>query len=606
MEIRFADYRFLREELVLYKNDELIPLKRNQALLLDFFLSSPDKIHSKEAIINCVWQDKVVSEQVVFQTISQLRSVFGDAAIRTFSKKGYQWQLPILPTDPISDSASASEKEQMANRQNTSNKFKYLIVSTAIAASLLMGLAFHYTDQSSKKDQASLYTFEDKEPSEESFSAIFKQALKQTTAFSAKIAKTDHRLTSRQSFLTPKLSWQQARLDAQDWLFWGKTYSSDKGTFIHFGLSRNNIHWQSYLFAKDTHRLAKVLAERLNQLEQLGLFSHSMAELDINQLLSMNKKAPSDPDVLLLLADHYINIQHFDVALTYLQRLLHLDSSYASSAYQAKAHWHIGKIYKMRQQFEQATNSLNTMSAILANTPLWALSFENIKTNAWLNYEQSDYDAVFDVLEQGLALGKKQADPLTLFELHILYSILSQKTFNDEKKYQHLSDAQSLLLKHDLDDSNFAVIYYHFALFASDKAKAIPYLERILALPRTADNYWIQDSAFEKLVIYYTERQDFSTALGLFKEPTISAKKLVLKAKVHLADNSNSKIAQPLLQKAFEQARLEYNIHTGLEAALLLYRLSNDPKVRAEYMAYIESNAKPIWLEKHNVILADN
>ncbi|MCW9015742.1 MAG: winged helix-turn-helix domain-containing protein, partial [Kangiellaceae bacterium] len=80
-EVKFESYRFNREQLILYKDNELIPLKRNQALLLDFFLSSPESIHSKDDILDNVWRDKVVSEQVVFQTISQLRSIFGDKAI---------------------------------------------------------------------------------------------------------------------------------------------------------------------------------------------------------------------------------------------------------------------------------------------------------------------------------------------------------------------------------------------------------------------------------------------------------------------------------------------------------------------------------------------
>lgn len=119
MEIIFANYRFLPEPLILYLDEELIPLKRNQAMLLHFFLSEPEKIHSKDDIMDSVWQDKVVSEQVVFQTISQLRSILGENTIQTFSKKGYKWKLPleirtdnntvnsktsgsvILPSDPL-------------------------------------------------------------------------------------------------------------------------------------------------------------------------------------------------------------------------------------------------------------------------------------------------------------------------------------------------------------------------------------------------------------------------------------------------------------------------------------------------------------------------
>ena len=49
MDFKFANYRFLSESLMLYRDDELIPLKRNQAVLLRYFLSAPDGIHSKDA-----------------------------------------------------------------------------------------------------------------------------------------------------------------------------------------------------------------------------------------------------------------------------------------------------------------------------------------------------------------------------------------------------------------------------------------------------------------------------------------------------------------------------------------------------------------------------
>jgi DNA-binding winged helix-turn-helix (wHTH) protein len=95
MEIRFRNYRFLPEPMVLYRDGEIIPLKHNQTLLLHLFLDNPEKIHSKDAIMNFVWKNKVVSEQVVFQTISQLRALLGDNAIQTFSKKGYKWTIAI-------------------------------------------------------------------------------------------------------------------------------------------------------------------------------------------------------------------------------------------------------------------------------------------------------------------------------------------------------------------------------------------------------------------------------------------------------------------------------------------------------------------------------
>ena len=603
MEVRFSDYRFLPEQLILYKGNELIPLKHNQAQLLDFFLRAPEGIHSKNAIMDAVWQDKVVSEQVVFQTISQLRSILGNDAIKTFPKKGYQWQLPLLTENDEKPEIPDARIEKPASA-NAENKPKLPIYGLALVLVFLIIAVLIFDRADRDHESISLYLIKEKgdiSASQRDTSGVLQGAIDAADIFLSQDKPIT--ISSRQVFDTPKLIWKQAKLTVRDWLFWGETYTSEQGVFLHYGLSRQDIYWQGYLFAQDKTQLTAVLAERLNDLHAFGVFSDATHKLDASTLLTMAEIAPQDPDLLLLLAKHYIRIQHLDVALTYLEKLSRIDTSYAFIPYLAKAHWYRGKIYKMRGQHSQASNSLTTMSGILATTPLWPLKFHNLKTQAWLAYDQTDYQAMYDILEQGLELGREHADPLTLFRIHILYSILAKKAADHDKKYAHLNEAQAILLKHELADSNLAVVYYHFALFTQDNSKAIPYLERILELPRSAQNYWIQDSAYERLIYHYIEQSDFSRAHQLVQDPEDSPRKLLLKAKVFQAEQK-PELALPLLDKAFEQARLNYDNDTGLQVALMLYRLSTEPKVRGEYLAYMESNASPAWLERHNIELA--
>lgn len=81
--------------MTLYKDEKSIPLKNNAAKLLLLFLSRPHETLSKDTILDEVWQDSSVSEQVVFQNISHLRMLIADDAIKTYSKKGYQWQYDV-------------------------------------------------------------------------------------------------------------------------------------------------------------------------------------------------------------------------------------------------------------------------------------------------------------------------------------------------------------------------------------------------------------------------------------------------------------------------------------------------------------------------------
>ena len=89
----FENYQFDSEQITLYKDNQLFPIRTNEANLLALLLSNPATIFSKQTILDHVWSDKVVAEQAVFQNISSLRAIFGEGAIKTFSRKGYQWQL---------------------------------------------------------------------------------------------------------------------------------------------------------------------------------------------------------------------------------------------------------------------------------------------------------------------------------------------------------------------------------------------------------------------------------------------------------------------------------------------------------------------------------
>ena len=244
------------------------------------------------------------------------------------------------------------------------------------------------------------------------------------------------------------------------------------------------------------------------------------------------------------------------------------------------------------------------MAKVLKDTPLTHLQLDIVNANAWLAYAQANSTKMFSVLAGGFSILDETNDPLALFELHILYSILAEKTAHHDKKYNHLNEAQALLLQHKLDESNLAIVYYHFALFSQDNNKAKPYLKRILALPRTANNYWVQDQAFELLVQNYIEEEEFLLAHTLFEKQLTSPVKMVLKAGVYQAQQQNE-LAMPLLKKAFELARLDYDIYTGLRAALGLYRLTKTiPNTQAKYWAYLEKNAEENWLKEHNVITA--
>jgi len=611
MELRFSNFRFLPESLVLYQDDELIPLKQNQALLLRFFLRDPEKIHSKDEIMDSVWQDKVVSEQVVFQTISQLRAVLGDSAIRTFSKKGYQWQLALqspLPVELLADNDAKAELQESnhCTTQNLipANRKVYLLYVSAVAiVVIILFIAFYQGEPQENKVTlfipATLAT--ENQPNQE-FKRSLMASLATEQTFSSHTVKLKGSV--QQFFSSPKHSWLQANLTSKQWLLFGEVLDSDKGVFYHYRLTNGKLTWQGYVFSKTITDLPQKLLQRLHTLYSLGVFLAEVDELPLAKLLAMHKVRPNDAEITLLLAKYYSNVNQSDAALVYLDKLVTLSSEYNQLPYQATAYYQIGKIYKHRGRYALAHYNFDLMAALVEPSVLLHFRLDVIHAKAWLAYAEGDSQRMFSVLDNGLSLLKDTSDPLSVFELHILYSILADKTGNHDKKYNHLNEAQALLLQYKLDESNLALVYYHFALFIKDNIKAIPYLHKILALPRTANNYWVQDQAFELLVQNFIDAGDYHLAHELFAARLTSPVKMLLQAQVYLAQQQNN-LALPLLNEAFAVARLEHDVYTGLRAALALYRLTkHDAYLRARYWAYLQENAERNWLLQHDVITA--
>ncbi|MBQ4836244.1 winged helix-turn-helix domain-containing protein [Pseudoalteromonas luteoviolacea] len=157
MKLAFDDFQFDIQALTLSKDGRKISLKEKPAQILALLITQPDKIHSKVEILEEVWPGRTVTEQVVFQNIGHLRALFGDEAIKTFSKKGYQWQLPCDPVDgkapavseslapdsaPISADPSVNTlgEDSAQNTANASAKLPWqVIVPVLVAAAAITG-----------------------------------------------------------------------------------------------------------------------------------------------------------------------------------------------------------------------------------------------------------------------------------------------------------------------------------------------------------------------------------------------------------------------------------------------------------------------------------
>jgi transcriptional activator of cad operon len=97
------------------KGEEEIQVRSKTFALLLLLLEKPGEVLSKSYLLDTIWDDVKVEEQVLVQSIRELRQLFGSAdIIQTYPRKGYSWaadvekleqsqaikNVPLSPTPP--------------------------------------------------------------------------------------------------------------------------------------------------------------------------------------------------------------------------------------------------------------------------------------------------------------------------------------------------------------------------------------------------------------------------------------------------------------------------------------------------------------------------
>ena len=88
-------FRYVCDEMKLYKNGEEIPLSSKEALLMKYFMSNTNRILTKEQIYSNVWNDSIIDDNTIMVHIRRLRMKIEDTPnhpryLKTVRGIGYQ------------------------------------------------------------------------------------------------------------------------------------------------------------------------------------------------------------------------------------------------------------------------------------------------------------------------------------------------------------------------------------------------------------------------------------------------------------------------------------------------------------------------------------
>ncbi len=618
MQYIFENYQFDANQQILYKNGQIIALKRNEAKLLSLFLSRPRDILSKDTILSEVWGMRVVSEQVVFQNISQLRTIFTDKAIKTFPKKGYQWQLEIEP-EVLTQNADSIELEEVSEKEPASVTNKRIelkspsfVFGMLASFTLLMLFLWFFQNKPEQvqvinsdmiKRNITVIPFENSynSPASPLVNSLNQALNKNRLNKQFKYTHSQKNISTRSFFNAPILAWNNHQLVGNDLALAGFLLPQSDGLLLRYRLQGIHRAWTGYLFATSVETLLQQLDSKLQRILTSQYLTLEYDALVTSELTLLHNQSPDDHEVLLRLIKGQVEQKNYDIALAHIEKLIKQSDRIEHTAYLGEAYNLKGKVFHLRGSTDLAKNLYRQAHEVLATRNLLLLQSQVSKNEAWLGFLQEDYRQVTASLYQAATQAKSADEALAEVEAYTLQSILASKMGLDKEKYDYLYKAKSLLIDYQLDEANFAVIYYHFALFAETEAEAKSYFEKILKLPYKQSTDWIKEDAQAHLAKYYTTQQAWQQALNIFPDRQRSAFSNNQRALIYFAMDDKSKTLD-YVKQAFNQAIIQYKHAESLNAALLLYRISiqsGDITGEIEYKSYIKKNTSKHWLERH-------
>jgi len=109
----FGGFRLDPDNACLWRGARAIALTPKAFDVLHYLVTHPDRLVSKDTLLDAVWPETAISDTVVRIAIGEVRRALGDTAqaprfIATVHRRGYRFLAPVTAADPP-ESATAEE-----------------------------------------------------------------------------------------------------------------------------------------------------------------------------------------------------------------------------------------------------------------------------------------------------------------------------------------------------------------------------------------------------------------------------------------------------------------------------------------------------------------
>ncbi|WDE06702.1 winged helix-turn-helix domain-containing protein [Thalassomonas viridans] len=608
MRYQFKDFEFNSASLVLSQNGETVDIRHNEAKLLALLLERSDEVLSKEEILSRVWQDKVVSEQAVFQNISHLRNLFGNQAIKTFPKRGYQWQLE---TEPVSSVPQTNSNPAPAQPQTTvaaaAPKRPYWLYAV-LSAIVLLSIAIMSWPEKPAEDSAvpaiKMAYIPLPDAQDNTDIALADNSHFDFTALTE--LETDYFEASAE-LEYPVLK------DRHPFVLTGHTRTHDSQVYLDFLLKGPFGEWQGQISAPSKKHAVEQLQQHLKQPFIYDFLSAAQPpELKQANLLIAHQQAPEDLITLARLITTYTDTGEFEKAMVMADKLANIAQSQNNVQHTGNAYLYQSRILTRKELFELSAQKLALAIEQFEQIGDLKRLADAWHAQSWLDHQQEDYPAIKASLLKAAQLAFTAGDKARELDALTYLSIMAHKHHRETDKYLYLQQAENKMKAYQLPVYHFSKVPFHYAIFATKPADKEPHLKQVLEFSALTPDHWVAQSSRKQLVQNYIAQDRLTEAQALIdSQQTDNAHNSYLKTLLAQArQQTHAFISQA--QRTFEQAHLAGQQSLSLDAALLLCSAPNSgessPQINYDfYWQYINDNAPPYWRRANkNKLLALN
>ena len=592
MKYSFNTYQFDCDKKILTQDGQVVSLNEKAAKLLALFLLNNDKVISKQEILETVWADRVVTEQVVFQNISQLRALFGNNAIKTFSKMGYQWQLALNelddspPLQQLAESSAITEFKQQTIKQGVKEKthaahhhkkqrfdVKKIALSGLVALLCIIAIAITTRFLSPMNVSEGQHVFQIK-TSDKSYKKVF--------GFGA-----------QQVFDSPFTHWQSVENEESPLLVATQLYPVEKAVALRFIVQGAQRNWQDHLIAENAHDAEMALADLLHALSDSDYLSISS---DFGALAELNVLAHALPNNELVkrqLVKSYTESEQLQQANVLLNDLL---ANYAS-----QLEYGMLLLLKNDLAMKQKNWPQAKQSALQAIDVLMPLSLSHLLASAhiqasWSYMFEENFREGMAILNSAATHARKAEQALLEVEATAIQAYFANKAGEIELAYTQLDLANQLITFHQLGDEHSAMVLYYSGWIEQDETKKVVLYEALINTPYSTIYQTYFYSAASALRNIYVRQRTFDKAASTLKPWQAPSYQLYSRALLAFAKQETLQ-GLALIEQAFLQAQLDHQRYVALDAALLLVQHDSEQKQTA--IAYIIQKATPRWLDQN-------